>query len=240
MFPSDFRGAPSGTSPDFGGFPMLVDMPSPFDHSFGHVLRQRRDELGLSKAAIADRGGPHPTTLAQLEDNKTGRPRPATFASLDDALEWPRGATARLFHTGQTPQGADTPATEAAGVEQAGGLTITETELSHLILWNTKLARHASSAGDRTALNCAREITDVTSALIGRWVDRAIAEGNEMALNLLTNIVETQPMAPPEHPDYDNQLYRRWRLGIVSDDDIAPVVLHAFRQRHSGDVSDDS
>lgn len=222
---------PGLSTDDYVSFPMLVDMSPPFDHSFGHVLRQRRDELGLSKASVSERGGPHPTTMAQLEDNQVARPRPSTFAAVDAALEWERGTSARLFHTGRLPDDVRPTASHVASSQ--GGLVVTEPELTHLILWNTQLAHHAHQVGDSVMENAAREITDVTNTLIGRWIDRALDADDHLTLGLLANILAGQPMVDPEHRDYTDQLYRRWRLGIVLDNDLSPAVLQAFRARRT-------
>lgn len=222
---------PGLSTDDYVRFPMLVDMSPPYDHSFGRVLRQRRDELGLSKAAVAERGGPHPTTMAQLEENKVERPRPSTFAAVDSALDWDRGTSARLFHTGRLPD--DVRPSTPAVTGSHDGLLITESELTHLILWNTKLAHHSRGEGDRVMEQCAREITDVTNALIGRWIDRALDDDDQLTLGLLANVLAGQPMADPEHRDYTDQLYRRWRLGIIPDADLSPTVLQAFRARRA-------
>lgn len=206
----------------------LMYMTASYDHSFGHALRQRRDELGLTKDAVADRGGPRSTTLTKLESNQVARPRASTFQALDQALSWPEGTSARLFHTGRRPPDRQ----QSEGMPK--GLRITESELTDLVTWNSLLASHVRDKEDQTALSYTQHITQVTNALLGRWIDQVIENQDQIALGFLTNILASQPMVPPEHPDYLNQLYRRWRLGIITDEQVAAPVLATFRGRRAG------
>lgn len=210
----------------------LMYMTASFDHSFGHALRQRRDELGLTKEAVADRGGPRSTTLSKLESNLVTSPRPTTFQALDQALSWPAGTAARLFHTGRRPPD------QAKDSSPSPGIQIRETELTDLITWNTLLAAHVRDRDDQTALSYTEHITQVTNRLLGRWIDRVIDDNDQVALGFLTNILASQPMVPPEHPDYLNQLYRRWRLGIITDEQVSPPLLATFRSRRADDAEE--
>lgn len=212
---------------------MVISMPSPPSKlSFGDAIRQRRDELGLTKADVADKGGPAGTTLGKLEAGLIKRPRASTFLALDAALDWTAGTSARLFHTGHAdPQvGAEA---RTGGPDSShpsrSGLLIKTSELADLITWNTLLSKHLAEIGDSTSGQYTERITGITNALLGRWIDQAIERGHEVELRLLVNILASQPMVPPEHPDFANQLYRRWRLGIITDAQVSPAVLAEFR-----------
>lgn len=75
-------------------------------------VRARRTELGLSRAALAERAGVSKGTCHRLEE---GQPiRDINYAKIDTALEWAPGSCAAVRDGGHpTPAGGQVPAVES-------------------------------------------------------------------------------------------------------------------------------
>lgn len=71
--------------------------------TLAHLVRARREALGLTAADVQAAGGPSFNGLAAIEKatHVATAPRPATLASLDRVLQWPDG-TAAAVHAGTT------------------------------------------------------------------------------------------------------------------------------------------
>ncbi|MBF4554371.1 helix-turn-helix domain-containing protein [Corynebacterium suicordis] len=193
--------------------------------SFGHALRDRRHELGLSIEDVAALDGPSVSSLNRLENDKVINPHRRTMHALDRILEWEEGTTQKLFRDSKTFD-------ESPGTERPA-LTIREDEIVELMTWNSLLAQHHQHTADFTASTFTDRITSITNTLLGRWIDTTIESGDPVALRFLTNIVSNQPLVPPESPDYDDQLYRRWRLGLIPDDQLNDDTVARYRQATS-------
>jgi transcriptional regulator with XRE-family HTH domain len=61
----------------------------------GQQVRDRRAELGLTQAEVAQRGGPSVETLRALENNRAGRLSPRVRRALERVLQWETGPTRR-------------------------------------------------------------------------------------------------------------------------------------------------
>lgn len=59
---------------------------------FSRTIRDRRRELGLSMAAVADAGGPAEPTMVRMESGQGAPMRVSTLAKLDAALRWQKGS----------------------------------------------------------------------------------------------------------------------------------------------------
>ena len=192
--------------------------------SFGRALRDRRHELGLSIEDVAELDGPSPSSLNRLENDKVINPHRKTMQALDRILQWDEGTTQRLFR--------DSQARDEHSSSSRPALLIHEDEIAELMTWNSLLAQHHQHTGDFTASTFTDKITAITNTLLGRWIDTTIESNDPVALRLLTNIVSNQPLVAPESPDYDGQLYRRWRLGLIPDDQLGDDTIARYRQGH--------
>ncbi|MFE3081755.1 hypothetical protein [Nocardia tengchongensis] len=67
----------------------------------GQLAHQRRLELGLSQAKVAEAGGPSDTTQAALEAGTLSKVRPATLLKLDIGLRWAPGSAAAILRGGE-------------------------------------------------------------------------------------------------------------------------------------------
>lgn len=75
----------------------------------GQLALQRRLELGLSQAKVAEAGGPSDTTQTGLEAGTVTQVRPATLRKLDTGLQWEPGSAATVLRGGEpTPLRSDT------------------------------------------------------------------------------------------------------------------------------------
>lgn len=70
---------------------------APRTHAFAAVLRQRREEVGLTQAELADRAGIGVRTVSNLERGINTSPYPSTVRLLADALELSEGTRAELL-----------------------------------------------------------------------------------------------------------------------------------------------
>lgn len=190
--------------------------------SFGRAIRSRRLEMGLTAGEMAKRGGPSPSSLNRLENDKVENPHTTTLQALDRILEWEPGTAQTLFYKGANPPEENLP---------PNALPIFEDEVVDLMTWNTLLAQHYEQQKDTTAAAFTQRITSITNALLGRWIDTTIENEDPAALRFLTNVVSNQPLVPPESPDYTDQLYRRWRLGIIPDSQLDSELLQNFLMR---------
>ncbi|SDD43597.1 helix-turn-helix domain-containing protein [Auraticoccus monumenti] len=68
---------------------------------FAQIVKLRRQQLGLTHALIAARGGPSSQTLSNVEMATGSSPSPSTLRKLDEALEWQAGSAARALQGGR-------------------------------------------------------------------------------------------------------------------------------------------
>lgn len=59
---------------------------------FSRVVRDRRQELGLTLAAVAAAGGPAEPTMVRIESGEGAPIRVSTLAKLDGILRWQKGS----------------------------------------------------------------------------------------------------------------------------------------------------
>jgi transcriptional regulator with XRE-family HTH domain len=93
-----------GNSPSRNG--KRPDMPEYHKnaHVVGSFLRERREELDISQAAMSDHGGPAVSTVQNFESFKIStRPTSRTLSLFDTALKLPPGTTKHILDTGKIP-----------------------------------------------------------------------------------------------------------------------------------------
>lgn len=69
----------------------------------GGMVRQRREELGLTQADVVAQGGPSAMTLRGIENGTAKDPRAWTIASLERVLGLTRGTYDSLLDGGELP-----------------------------------------------------------------------------------------------------------------------------------------
>jgi transcriptional regulator with XRE-family HTH domain len=57
----------------------------------GRLVRNQRDELGLSQAQFAKRADVHVNTISRLEAGATRHRQSGTWTKVETALDWPQG-----------------------------------------------------------------------------------------------------------------------------------------------------
>jgi len=77
----------------------------------GRLVRERREELGLSQEDIARLGGPSTTTLSKIENGTAKQIRRRTAQDLDRALGWRIESTERVLFSGEMPRITSEPST---------------------------------------------------------------------------------------------------------------------------------
>lgn len=65
--------------------------------TFGHLVRARRDALGLSRKQLAHASGPTAATIDAVEQGLPGHLTAVTLSQLDLALQWPSATAYRLY-----------------------------------------------------------------------------------------------------------------------------------------------
>jgi hypothetical protein len=77
------------------------------------LVRERRDDLGLTQAAVAAAGGPSSATMRLIEGALQQGYQPAILNRLEDAIRWQRGSVRTVL------DGGDPVPLERAGREPA-------------------------------------------------------------------------------------------------------------------------
>ncbi|ANO05068.1 helix-turn-helix domain-containing protein [Mycobacteroides immunogenum] len=77
--------------------------------ALARAVRARRADLGISQAAVQDRGGPSDIVIGRIENNEKPRPRGDTLRKLDLGLGWSEGHSLSILAGAaqSVPQGSD-------------------------------------------------------------------------------------------------------------------------------------
>jgi hypothetical protein len=123
--------------------------------SLGAMIRERRDELGMSKYSVQRLGGPSAKLLTELERGEPQHtPRPATYSGLDRSLCWVPGTTAAILAGKPLPPQRQPPAERprwAPGVPQRRPSTPVVEQEQHvaaLVAENERLRRDRAHDGE--------------------------------------------------------------------------------------------
>lgn len=65
--------------------------------TFGHLVRARRDALGVTRKQLAHAGGPTAATIDAIEQGLPNHLTAVTLSQLDSALQWPSARAYRLY-----------------------------------------------------------------------------------------------------------------------------------------------
>jgi len=80
----------------------------------GQQVRDRRAELGLTQAEVAERGGPSVETLRALENNRSKRLSPRVRRALERVLQWETGSIDAVLDGGAPTLARPRPVVAAA------------------------------------------------------------------------------------------------------------------------------
>lgn len=66
----------------------------------GQIVKERREELGVSQKQLLDRGGPSNSTLTKIEQGRADTISNATMRKIDRALDWEFGSAQEVLAGG--------------------------------------------------------------------------------------------------------------------------------------------
>ncbi|WP_405177979.1 helix-turn-helix domain-containing protein [Nocardia sp. NBC_01377] len=206
---------------------------------FGRIIRERRDELGLTQIQIGDLGGPSAPTIRKIEDGDSSIST-HTLNKLDVPLRWRPGSAARAY-AGGTPSEARN--TDSAGNESiVSGPDSIRFELGDLtaLLAASGRLNDAIERGHTVEPHVVAAVGDlngVVSRLSARYatvmLERNGGPGRqlhplvEMAFQHLLEV----PAEVSDPAELDERRYRRWLANRVTEIDAGTEAR--FRDRWS-------
>ncbi|OZF01256.1 XRE family transcriptional regulator [Rhodococcus sp. 14-2686-1-2] len=202
--------------------------PSMQDHRrFAQAVRERRQQLGLSRVQVRDRGGPSEPTLTRIERAEISDPSPATLAKLDSGLAWTAGSAARLL-SGGSPRSTDAPATAGqVAFPDVDRIALDIATVTELISVSTRLAEHAEQrAEDSDLRSIADDLSSALHPVYGTYVTQ-LFEANRREHGTLSPIFAAfshlldEPNNAVDPDEYEERQYRRWLAGRTSGIDRA-------------------
>ncbi|MFI9509410.1 helix-turn-helix domain-containing protein [Nocardia sp. NPDC052566] len=205
---------------------------------FGRIIKERRDELGLTQMQIGDLGGPSAPTIRKIEDGDAAIST-NTLNKLDAPLRWLPGSAARTY-AGGTPTTDTVAATEQPGESVVSGPDSIRFELSDLtgLLAAAGRLNDAAERLKTTEPQVTAAISDlnqVVSRLSARYAT-AMLERNGGPGRQLHPLVEMAfahllevPAASSDPDELEERRYRRWLAGRAEDVDTATETR--FRTR---------
>ncbi|KAA8888288.1 helix-turn-helix transcriptional regulator [Nocardia colli] len=199
---------------------------------FGRIIKERRDELGLTQLQIGDLGGPSAPTIRKIEDGDAAIST-TTLNKLDAPLRWLPGSAARTY-AGGTPAVADDlgPAARHPGESVVAGpdsIRFEIADLTGLLATAGRLndAVEQGRATDPQLTSAIDELNRVVSKLSARYAT-AMLERNGGPGRVLHPLVEMAfahllevPAEASEGTELQERRYRRWLAGRSEDVDAA-------------------
>ncbi|MEV0295119.1 helix-turn-helix transcriptional regulator [Nocardia sp. NPDC050710] len=204
---------------------------------FGRIIKERRDELGLTQMQIGDLGGPSAPTIRKIEDGDAAISI-HTLNKLDTPLRWRPGSAARTYAGGSpTAQQIDEPPGDDSIVSGPDSIRFELSDLTALLAASGRLT-DAVERGRATEPHVTAAIADlnnVVSRLSARYAT-AMLERNggpgrdlhplvEMAFSHLLEI----PAEASDPAEVEERRYRRWLASRVTDIDASTEAR--FRAR---------
>lgn len=206
---------------------------------FGRIMRERRDELGLTQMQIGDLGGPSAPTIRKIEEGDAAIST-HTLNKLDVPLRWLPGSAARTYAGGSpVAHEINTPAGQPDASIAAGPDAI-RFEISDL----TGLLAAAGRLNDVVErgvttepqlVTALAELNRVVSRLSARYatvmLERNGGPGRELhplVEMAFAHLLEV-PAAASDPTDIEERRYRRWLAGRAEDVDAGTEAQ--FRAR---------
>ncbi|MFQ6327098.1 helix-turn-helix domain-containing protein [Nocardia sp. CWNU-33] len=206
---------------------------------FGRIIKERRDELGLTQMQIGDLGGPSAPTIRKIEDGDAAIST-HTLNKLDAPLRWLPGSAARTY-AGGAPAAHDVdvhaPRSDESIVSGPDSIRFEISDLTGLLAAAGRL-NDAVERGRTTEPHVVSAISDlnaVVSRLSARYAT-AMLERNggpgrhlhplvEMAFAHLLEV----PAEADDPSEFEERRYRRWLAGRTEDVDATTEAR--FRAR---------
>lgn len=198
---------------------------------FGRIIKERRDELGLTQLQIGDLGGPSAPTIRKIEDGDAAIST-TTLNKLDGPLRWLPGSAARTY-AGGTPAVADpAPTARHPGESVVAGpdsIRFEIADLTGLLATAGRLndAVEKGTASDPQLVAAIGELNRVVSTLSARYATTML-ERNGGPGRVLHPLVEMAfahllevPAEASDATELQERRYRRWLAGRSEDVDAA-------------------
>ena len=225
---------PSGKAPSPPGDGRSASTPTtPEDeaHRNGQILKDRREQRGLTLRAAAKLAGMTHPSLSRIESGASV-PRASNYRQLDHAYGYTDDSVKGLYQNGQPP----TPIETLAPADQPGVLKdpprvptdvfpvpLPLQSMLDLIQADQALADKVQSIDDPELLAVRETIGRCTDRLLRAWT-LAQVEGRRAAgvvadpfvATLLAVQLARKPIAPDKH-DMEELAYLRWLLGYETD-----------------------
>jgi len=206
---------------------------------FGRIIKERRDELGLTQMQIGDLGGPSAPTIRKIEDGDAAIST-HTLNKLDAPLRWLPGSAARTYAGGDPTAGdgaAHTASTDESIVSGPDAIRFEISDLTGLLAASGRLndAVERGRTTEPQLLSAISELNAVVSRLSARYAT-AMLERNggpgrtlhplvAMAFSHLLDV----PAESSDPAELRERRYRRWLAGRVEDVDATTEAR--FRAR---------
>ncbi|RJO79951.1 XRE family transcriptional regulator [Nocardia panacis] len=207
---------------------------------FGRMLRERRDELGLTQLQIGELGGPSAPTIRKIEDG-IAVISAGTLNKLDAPLRWRAGSAARTY-AGGDPTPEEPVAHERPGESVVAGpdsIRFDIADLTGLLAASGRLndAVERGATAEPAVMSAIAELNRVVSRLSARYATTILERNGgpgrplhplvEMAFaHLLERPVDTESDAATE---IEERRYRRWLAGRAEDADAATETRFRLR-----------
>ncbi|MGN2636221.1 helix-turn-helix domain-containing protein [Nocardia takedensis] len=202
---------------------------------FGRIIRERRDQLGLTQMQIGDLGGPSAPTIRKIEDGDAAISI-HTLNKLDAPLRWRPGSAARTYAGGSPTEEHVEQRDDESIVSGPDSIRFELSDLTALLAASGRLtdAVELGAVDPRIAAAIA-DLNGVVSRLSARYAT-AMLERNggpgrdlhplvEMAFAHLLEV----PVAAGEPDEIEERRYRRWLASRVTDIDASTEAR--FRSR---------
>ncbi|QIS15226.1 MULTISPECIES: helix-turn-helix domain-containing protein [Nocardia] len=205
---------------------------------FGRIIRERRDELGLTQIQIGDLGGPSAPTIRKIEDG-TATISISTLNKLDGPLRWVPGSAARTY-AGGTPtadEPADPPQTGESVVAGPDSIPFDIADLTGLLAASGKLndAVERGRTTDPHVVAAISELNRVVSKLSARYATTMLERNGGPGRQLhplvemaFAHLLET-PAEADDETEFEERRYRRWLAGRAETVDAATETRFRLR-----------
>ncbi|RBO92501.1 hypothetical protein DFR74_103144 [Nocardia puris] len=203
---------------------------------FGRIIKDRRDELGLTQLQIGDLGGPSAPTIRKIEDGDAAIST-HTLNKLDAPLRWLPGSAARTYAGGAPTAHESAAAPDESVVAGPTSIRFDIADLTGLLAATGRLS-DAVEHGRTTEPAITEAVADlnrVVSRLSARYATVMLERngGPGRQLHPLVEMAFAHLLETPADTDDPEELeerrYRRWLAGRPAD--LTAAAEARFRAR---------
>ncbi|MBP2189433.1 helix-turn-helix domain-containing protein [Nocardia goodfellowii] len=196
---------------------------------FGRIIKERRDELGLTQMQIGDLGGPSAPTIRKIEDGAAAIST-HTLNKLDGPLRWLPGSAARTY-AGGTPTARESApdAGDESIVSGPDSIRFDIADLTGLLASAGRLNDSVEHTGvtEPAVLAAVAELNGVVSRLSARYATAMLERNGGPGRDLhplvamaFSHLLEI-PAEASDPDEVGEREYRRWLAGRLADVDSA-------------------